>query len=61
VNIKGGLGSRSYFDGCCLFTENGKVKELSTPFQLGDVQVTPITINLNSVRTFRISNKSFQK
>jgi hypothetical protein len=25
------------------------------------VQVTPITINLNSVRTFRINNKSFQK
>ena len=28
---------------------------------MGDVQITPITINLNSVRTFRIQNKSFQK
>ena len=25
------------------------------------MQVTPVTININSVRTFRINNKSFQK
>jgi len=59
--LKGGNGARNYYDGCCFFTENGKVKELSEPFHLGDVQVTPITINLNAIRTFRINNKSFQK
>jgi hypothetical protein len=26
VNIKGGLGARNYFDGCCFFSENGKIK-----------------------------------
>lgn len=26
VNIKGGIGTRNYYDGCCIFTENGKVK-----------------------------------
>ncbi len=61
VNIKGAIGARNYYDGCCFFTENGKVKELSEPFHLGEVQVTPVTINLNAIRTFRINNKSFQK
>lgn len=61
VNLKGCTGQRNYFDGCCFFSENGKIKELSEPFHLGDVQVTPITINLNAIRTFRINNKSFQK
>lgn len=61
MNIKGAVGGRNYFDGCCFFSENGKVRELSEPFHLGDVQVTTVTINLNSIRTFRISNKSFQK
>jgi hypothetical protein len=61
VNIKGGVGSNNYYDGCCFFTENGKVKELSEPFHLGEVQVTPVIINLNAIRTQRINNKSFQK
>jgi NAD+ synthase (glutamine-hydrolysing) len=61
VNLKGCIGQRNYFDGCCFFTENGKAKELSEPFNLSDVQVTPITISINSIRTFRINNKSFQK
>jgi hypothetical protein len=29
VNIKGAIGGRNYFDGCCFFSENGKVRELS--------------------------------
>lgn len=61
VNLKGCGGERNYFDGCCFFTENGKVKDLSEPFHLGDVQVTPILININAIRTFRINNTSFQK
>jgi NAD+ synthase (glutamine-hydrolysing) len=61
ANIKGAIGTRNMYDGICCFTENGKLKELSEPFHLGEVQVTPITININSVRTFRINNKSFQK
>jgi len=61
ANVKGSVGGRTSYDGLCCFTENGRLKELSQPFHLGDVQVTPVTINLNSVRTFRINNKSFQK
>jgi hypothetical protein len=26
VNIKGAVGGRSYYDGCCFFSENGKIK-----------------------------------
>jgi hypothetical protein len=61
VNIRGAHGARSYFDGCCLFTENGKCKQLTEPFFLDNFSVTPVVINLNSIRTLRLNNKSFQK
>ena len=61
ASIKEAIGQRNIYDGVCCFAENGRLKELSEPFHLGDVQVTTVTINLNSVRTFRINNKSFQK
>jgi len=29
VNQRGIVGDRTYFDGCCMFSENGKIKYLS--------------------------------
>jgi hypothetical protein len=48
-------------DGGCFFSENGKIKYLSDLHTLNDIQVTPVVANLNVIRTFRLSNKSFQK
>lgn len=29
INQRGIVGDRTYFDGCCMFSENGKIKYLS--------------------------------
>ena len=61
VNIKGGVGERTYFDGGNIFCENGKIYALEELETLEDVLVTTAICNLNSTRTFRMSNKSFIK
>lgn len=61
TNVKGCTGDRIYFDGGCIFTENGVVKGLSNLNTLEEVMVTPVVVNITNVRTFRLSNKSFLK
>ena len=61
INQRGIVGDRTLFDGCCMFSENGKIKYLSEIHDLEDVKVLPVLVNINAIRTFRISNKSFQK
>lgn len=61
TNVKGSVGDRTYFDGGCIFTENGRVKGLSPINTIDDIIVTPVICNLTSIRTFRLSNKSFLK
>ena len=41
--------------------ENGKIKTLTELQVLDDVIVTPAVCNLSNVRTFRLSNRSYQK
>jgi hypothetical protein len=50
-----------YYEGGCIFTENGVVKGLSNLNTLEDILVTPAVVNLTNIRTFRLSNKSFLK
>jgi len=61
VNVKGASGDRAYYDGGCIFTENGQVRFLSELHTLDEVQVTPVIVNLGFIRAFRLANKSFQK
>lgn len=61
MNCKGTLGSRLYFDGGSIFTENGTIKNLSPINTLDEIIVTPVTANLTNIRTFRLSNKSYLK
>ena len=61
VNVKGASGDRAYYDGGCIFTENGQVRFLSELHTLDEVQVTPVISNLGFIRAFRLANKSFQK
>lgn len=60
MNVKG-VGDRCYYDGGCIFTENGQTKFLSELHVLNDIQVTPVIINIGFIRAFRLANKSFQK
>ena len=59
--MKGAVGDRTYFDGGSIFTENGRIKGLSPINTIDDMLVTPIICDLTSIRTFRLSNKSFLK
>lgn len=44
-----------------MVSENGRIIYLSQLNRLEDVCVMPVVINLNKIRSFRLSNKSFQK
>jgi hypothetical protein len=44
-----------------MVSENGKIIYLSEMHRLEEVCVMPVVINLNKIRSFRLSNKSFQK
>jgi hypothetical protein len=61
VNIKGAVGERTYFDGGNIFCENGKLKALTELEVIDDIIVTPVICNLEAIRVFRLSNKSFLK
>lgn len=60
VNTKG-LLEKQYFEGGNMVSENGKIIYLSELNRLEDVCVMPVIINLNKIRSFRLTNKSFQK
>jgi len=61
VNSRGAPGERCYCDGGSIFAENGVIKAVNNLVTLEDVIVTPVIANLTSIRTFRLSNKSFLK
>ena len=61
INNKGTIGERTYFDGGCIHTENGKIKAISDLHTMDDAVVTEAIANLTAIRTFRLTFKSFGK
>ena len=61
ANHRGGDGGRLYFDGCSLVCVNGNLVVQASQFSLTDVEVVTATIDLEDIRNFRHSCKSFQE
>lgn len=55
ANQQGCDGDRLYYDGCAMIVLNGKVLAQGSQFSLNDVEVVTATIDLEEVRSHRIS------
>lgn len=57
-NLRGCDGQRVYFNGCSAIALNGDVISRAKQFSLQDVEVTIATIDLEDIRSYRISHRS---
>ncbi|KAL7732308.1 hypothetical protein ACLKA6_018532 [Drosophila palustris] len=57
-NLRGCDGQRVYFNGCSTIALNGELLARSQQFALQDVEVTLATIDLDDIRTYRVSLRS---
>lgn len=57
-NQQGCDGDRIYYDGCSLISLNGRLMSQGSQFSLQDVEVIVTTVDLEAVRTHRVSKNS---
>ncbi|XP_069966450.1 glutamine-dependent NAD(+) synthetase [Bactrocera oleae] len=57
-NLRGCDGQRVYFNGCSAIAMNGEIVARSKQFALQDVEVTLATIDLEEIRSYRVSQRS---
>lgn len=55
ANQQGCDGDRLYYDGCAMILLNGRVLAIGSQFSLNDVEVVTATIDLEEVRSHRVS------
>mmetsp|Transcript_11338 Transcript_11338/g.10985 ORF Transcript_11338/g.10985 Transcript_11338/m.10985 type:complete len:662 (+) Transcript_11338:371-2356(+) len=60
-NHRGCDGTRMYFDGCSLVCVNGELVAQASQFSLQDVEVIIAIVDLNEIRSYRMSSASFQE
>ncbi|PVV00046.1 hypothetical protein BB559_000170 [Furculomyces boomerangus] len=58
-NQRGCDGDRTYFDGSPMILCNGEVLSIGMQFSLKEVQVISATIDINRVKSYRASSRSF--
>ena len=57
-NLRGCDGQRVFFHGCSAVALNGEIVARSKQFSLQDVEVTLATIDLEEIRSYRVSRRS---
>lgn len=57
-NLRGCDGQRVYFNGCSCVALNGEIIARGQQYGLQDVEVTAATIDLEDIRSYRISHRS---
>uniref|UniRef100_A0A1A9WFA1 Glutamine-dependent NAD(+) synthetase n=1 Tax=Glossina brevipalpis TaxID=37001 RepID=A0A1A9WFA1_9MUSC len=57
-NVRGCDGQRMYFQGCSAIAVNGEIVARGKQFSLQDVEVTVATIDLEEIRSYRVSQRS---
>lgn len=57
-NLRGCDGQRVYFNGCSMVALNGEIVARAKQYALQDVEVTSATIDLEDIRSYRISQRS---
>lgn len=57
-NLRGCDGQRVYFNGCSAVALNGEIISRGKQYSLQDVEVTTATIDLEDIRSYRISMRS---
>ncbi|XP_037929866.1 glutamine-dependent NAD(+) synthetase, partial [Teleopsis dalmanni] len=57
-NLRGCDGQRVYFNGCSAIALNGEIVARGKQFSLQDVEVTIATIDLEDIRSYRVSQRS---
>lgn len=57
-NLRGCDGQRVYFNGCSAVALNGEIIARSKQFSLQDVEITLATIDLEEIRSYRVSQRS---
>mmetsp|Transcript_13444 Transcript_13444/g.13504 ORF Transcript_13444/g.13504 Transcript_13444/m.13504 type:complete len:729 (-) Transcript_13444:309-2495(-) len=58
-NHRGGDGARLYFDGCAMICMNGQLLAQASQFSLHAVEVITAVIDLNTIRNYRGTVKSY--